>query len=102
MVYGYLISVTRCILASFLIIVYVRSIFSHLTLFTSITGRTFPSHTYFNAQLGAGQIGLFNILKSYSLLDDEVGYCQGLSFVAGLLLMHVRVLSSCQKYNLCD
>ncbi|XP_065059240.1 TBC1 domain family member 1-like isoform X1 [Rhopilema esculentum] len=52
-------------------------------------GRTFPSHAYFNVSLGAGQIGLFNTLKSYSLLDDEVGYCQGLSFVAGLLLMHM-------------
>ena len=82
--------------------IYVKSIFNDLTLFTSITGRTFPSHTYFNAQLGAGQIGLFNILKSYSLLDDEVGYCQGLSFVAGLLLMHVRFLSSCKKYSFCD
>ena len=30
------------------------------------------------------------MLKAYSLLDKEVGYCQGLSFVAGVLLMHVR------------
>ena len=55
------------------------------------SGRTFPSHSYFNSQLGAGQIALFNILKSFSLLDDEVGYCQGLSFVAGLILMHVSI-----------
>ena len=32
------------------------------------------------------------MLKAYSLLDKEVGYCQGLSFVAGLLLIHVRCL----------
>lgn len=53
------------------------------------TGRTFPTHPYFSAQLGAGQLSLYNILKAYSLLDQEVGYCQGLSFVAGILLLHM-------------
>ncbi|XP_064419492.1 TBC1 domain family member 1 isoform X3 [Latimeria chalumnae] len=52
-------------------------------------GRTFPTHPYFSAQLGAGQLSLFNLLKAYSLLDQEVGYCQGLSFVAGVLLLHM-------------
>ncbi|XP_015231725.1 PREDICTED: TBC1 domain family member 1 isoform X1 [Cyprinodon variegatus] len=52
-------------------------------------GRTFPTHPYFQAQLGAGQLSLFNILKAYSLLDPEVGYCQGLSFIAGVLLLHM-------------
>ncbi|KAM9330387.1 TBC1 domain family member 1 [Gastrophryne carolinensis] len=52
-------------------------------------GRTFPTHPYFAAQLGAGQLSLYNILKAYSLLDPEVGYCQGLSFVAGVLLLHM-------------
>ncbi|XP_008684872.2 TBC1 domain family member 4 isoform X1 [Ursus maritimus] len=52
-------------------------------------GRTFPTHPYFSAQLGAGQLSLFNLLKAYSLLDKEVGYCQGISFVAGVLLLHM-------------
>ncbi|XP_077071713.1 TBC1 domain family member 4 isoform X3 [Siphateles boraxobius] len=52
-------------------------------------GRTFPTHQYFSAQLGAGQLSLYNLLKAYSLLDTEVGYCQGISFVAGLLLLHM-------------
>ncbi|XP_070613195.1 TBC1 domain family member 1 isoform X1 [Erythrolamprus reginae] len=52
-------------------------------------GRTFPTHPYFSSQLGAGQLSLYNILKAYSLLDPEVGYCQGLSFVAGVLLLHM-------------
>ncbi|MBN3271219.1 TBCD1 protein, partial [Polyodon spathula] len=52
-------------------------------------GRTFPTHPYFSAQLGAGQLSLYNLLKAYSLLDPEVGYCQGLSFVAGILLLHM-------------
>uniref|UniRef100_A0A8C5CV92 TBC1 domain family, member 4 n=1 Tax=Gadus morhua TaxID=8049 RepID=A0A8C5CV92_GADMO len=52
-------------------------------------GRTFPNHQYFSAQLGAGQLSLYNLLKAYSLLDTEVGYCQGVSFVAGILLLHM-------------
>jgi len=58
------------------------------------SGRTFPSHPYFSTQLGPGQLSLFNLLKAYSLLDEEVGYCQGLSFIAGILLMHVSSLQS--------
>lgn len=101
-------------------------------LFLFAPGRTFPSHPYFQAQLGAGQLSLYNILKAYSLLDPEVpfffgfthfqmlmfhswlskrkymsesfnchvpvfvffvflkvGYCQGLSFIAGVLLLHM-------------
>jgi TBC1 domain-containing protein 4 len=52
-------------------------------------GRTFPNHSYFSSPLGPGQLALFNLLKAYSLLDSEMGYCQGLSFVAGVLLLHV-------------
>ncbi|KAK6645189.1 hypothetical protein RUM43_001465 [Polyplax serrata] len=52
-------------------------------------GRTFPNHPYFSAPLGPGQLALFNLLKAYSLLDPQVGYCQGLSFVAGILLLHM-------------
>lgn len=57
--------------------------------FLPSAGRTFPTHPYFSAQLGAGQLSLFNLLKAYSLLDKEVGYCQGISFVAGVLLLHM-------------
>ncbi|XP_047226097.1 TBC1 domain family member 4 isoform X7 [Girardinichthys multiradiatus] len=53
-------------------------------------GRTFPTHQYFSVQLGAGQLSLYNLLKAYSLMDTEVGYCQGISFVAGVLLLHMR------------
>lgn len=52
-------------------------------------GRTFPSHPFFRECLGPGQLSLFNLLKAYSLLDPQVGYCQGLSFVAGVLLLHM-------------
>ncbi|XP_060808967.1 TBC1 domain family member 4 isoform X2 [Amyelois transitella] len=53
-------------------------------------GRTFPKHSYFASALGPGQLALYNILKAYSLLDPDVGYCQGLSFVAGILLLHME------------
>ncbi|KAK6168433.1 hypothetical protein SNE40_020968 [Patella caerulea] len=57
-------------------------------------GRTFPGHPYFSVQLGPGQLELFNILKAYSLLDQEVGYCQGLSFIAGILIMHMEEIEA--------
>ncbi|XP_015836514.1 TBC1 domain family member 1 isoform X1 [Tribolium castaneum] len=53
-------------------------------------GRTFPNHSYFSSPLGPGQLALFNLLKAYSLLDSEMGYCQGMSFVAGVLLLHME------------
>ncbi|CAG5136474.1 unnamed protein product, partial [Candidula unifasciata] len=57
-------------------------------------GRTFPNHPYFSTPLGPGQLELFNLLKAYSLLDTEVGYCQGLSFIVGVLLMHMEEISA--------
>lgn len=53
-------------------------------------GRTFPTQKYFQASLGPGQLSLYNLLKAYSLLDSQVGYCQGLSFIGGVLLMHLE------------
>lgn len=52
-------------------------------------GRTFPNHTYYKQALGIGQLSLFNLLKAYSILDPELGYCQGLGFICGVLLLHV-------------
>ncbi|KAG0324984.1 GTPase-activating protein [Podila horticola] len=50
--------------------------------------RTFPNHDYFQEE-SAGQEALFNVVKAYSLYDPEVGYCQGLSFVVGPLLLNM-------------
>lgn len=55
-------------------------------------GRTFPNHQYYKTALGDGQLSLFNILKAYSILDPELGYCQGLGFICGVLLLHVNIL----------
>jgi hypothetical protein len=49
--------------------------------------RTFPEYPLFGFE--QGQKSLFNVLKAYSLHDLEVGYCQGMAFVAGLLLFFV-------------
>lgn len=56
-------------------------------------GRTFPNHQYYKAALGVGQLSLFNILKAYSILDPELGYCQGLGFICGVLLLHVSLVN---------
>ncbi|XP_075251313.1 TBC1 domain family member 1-like isoform X3 [Convolutriloba macropyga] len=51
--------------------------------------RTFPTHPFFAEKYGIGQLALYNILRAYSIIDDDVGYCQGMSFVASVLLMHL-------------
>lgn len=54
--------------------------------------RTFPAHKVFRETGGTGQDSLFKVSKAYAVYDQEVGYCQGLSFVAATLLLHVWVL----------
>ncbi|GAA6046072.1 hypothetical protein NBRC10513_002072 [Rhodotorula toruloides] len=51
--------------------------------------RTFPKHEYFSDAQGVGQENLFNVVKAYSLYDDEVGYTQGLQFIVGPLLLNM-------------
>ncbi|XP_030923605.1 EVI5-like protein isoform X1 [Quercus lobata] len=36
-----------------------------------------------------GQRSLYNVLKAYSVFDREVGYVQGMGFLAGLLLLYM-------------
>lgn len=55
-------------------------------------GRTFPNNEYYKAPFGVGQLSLFNVLKAYSILDSELGYCQGLGFICGVLLLHVSLI----------
>ena len=51
--------------------------------------RTYPEHDMFKQRDGPGQRSLFNLLKAYANYDPEVGYCQGMGFIAGLLLMNI-------------
>lgn len=52
-------------------------------------GRSFPSVDMFREKDGEGQRMLGRVLKCFSLYDDKIGYCQGLGFVVGPLLMHM-------------
>lgn len=52
--------------------------------------RTFPHYDYF--QTKEGQDALFNVVKAYSLYDSDIGYCQGIAFIAGPLLMNVSFI----------
>lgn len=51
--------------------------------------RTYPSHVYYQQRQGPGQRSLFNVLKAYSVYDSQVGYVQGMGFIAGLLLLYM-------------
>lgn len=49
--------------------------------------RTFPGHPFFQEE--SGQQALYKLSKAYSIYDEEVGYCQGLSFLIASLLLHM-------------
>lgn len=52
-------------------------------------GRSFPNVDMFREKDGEGQVMLGRVLKAFSLYDEAIGYCQGLGFVVGPLLMHM-------------
>lgn len=37
----------------------------------------------------SGQNKLYNVLKAYSAYDKQVGYCQGINYLAAMLLTHI-------------
>ncbi|XP_032923579.1 rab GTPase-activating protein 1-like isoform X2 [Catharus ustulatus] len=51
--------------------------------------RTYPAHDYFKDTEGDGQESLYKICKAYSVYDEDIGYCQGQSFLAAVLLLHM-------------
>lgn len=52
-------------------------------------GRSFPNVEMFREKDGEGQQMLGRVLRAFSLYDEKIGYCQGLGFVVGPLLMHM-------------
>ncbi|KAK8051336.1 GTPase activating protein [Apiospora rasikravindrae] len=52
-------------------------------------GRSFPGVDMFRDPDGDGQRMLGRVLKCFSLYDQKIGYCQGLAFLVGPLLMHM-------------
>lgn len=52
-------------------------------------GRSFPGVEMFKEAGGEGQSMLAMVLKVFSLYDTDIGYCQGLGFLVGPLLMQM-------------
>ncbi|SPO27637.1 related to GYP5 - GTPase-activating protein (GAP) [Ustilago trichophora] len=68
---------------------YLKQTSSHEKAIRRDLNRTFPEQDYFQDGKGIGQENLFNVIKAYSLYDPEVGYCQGMQFVVGPLLLNM-------------
>jgi len=51
--------------------------------------RTFPNNVFARVLNEGKLLSLFNILKAYSVWDRQLGYCQGMNYIVGLLLLHV-------------
>lgn len=51
--------------------------------------RCFRDHECFCERYSTKQQQLFNVLVAYSCYNSELGYCQGMSSVAGVLLMYL-------------
>lgn len=55
----------------------------------SDVNRQFREHVFYRERYSVKQKSLFNVLVAYSMYNTEVGYCQGMSGLAGLLLMYM-------------
>lgn len=55
---------------------------------------------FLNADPASGKNKLYNLLKVYALvLDPEIGYTQGMNFIAALILLHVpNEVLACQIF----
>lgn len=69
--------------------------------------RTFPKHIFFQDRGGLGQTLLFNVLKAFSLYNPTVGYCQGMGFIAAMLLIYMEeedafwvLVKLCETYGM--
>ncbi|KAH9500251.1 USP6 N-terminal-like protein [Bulinus truncatus] len=52
--------------------------------------RTYRNHIMFRERYGVKQQALFHVLAAYSVYNTEIGYCQGMSEIAALLLMYLN------------
>ena len=59
--------------------------------------RTFSSMKLFTQSPKSGTNKLFNVLKVYSIYDPDVGYVQGLSFIAAMILIQMMHLQDSQQ-----
>ena len=52
--------------------------------------RTYVGHGFFQEE--DKKEALYKISKAYSVYDEEVGYCQGFSFMAAVVLLQVYII----------
>jgi len=50
--------------------------------------RSSRNHIHFHERYGKGQAALFTTLKAYSVYDEQVGYCQGMSDMTSMMLKY--------------
>ena len=51
--------------------------------------RTYPSNQLFTDKYGEGQRRLYRVLSSFSLYNKDIGYLQGMNFIAALFLIYM-------------
>lgn len=51
--------------------------------------RTLPNHIYFQHEFKDGQKDLYAILKCISICEPEIGYVQGMGYMAAILLTYM-------------
>lgn len=56
----------------------------------SDVNRQFREHIHYRERYSSKQQELFNVLTAYSMYNMELGYCQGMAGVAGILLMYMN------------
>lgn len=44
----------------------------------------------FREEYGTGRNKLYNVLKAYACYDNEIGYAQGVNYLAAMLLYHIE------------
>ncbi|XP_032596898.1 USP6 N-terminal-like protein isoform X2 [Drosophila grimshawi] len=52
--------------------------------------RQFRDNVAYRERYSVKQCSLFNILNAYSVYNSELGYCQGMACVAGVLLLYMQ------------
>nr|CAG8437982.1 12142_t:CDS:10 [Entrophospora candida] len=51
--------------------------------------RCYPDHIQFRKETGSGQEDLYDVLKAYAHYSPEIGYCQGMGRLVGMMLMQM-------------
>ncbi len=51
--------------------------------------RTRKAEGVYQIEYSTGKNPIYNLLNAYAQFDHTVGYCQGMSFIADLLLRHI-------------